>query len=154
VEGDSGEGDNGPSGAPETAGRATAEPIEDEDGLKPLPERLITELTAYRTLALWDALAGDPDTALLTVLHVLCLKTFYRYAVDTCLEIDVKSTTLGTQAPGLGDTAAARAIETRHQHWANQLPHDPEGLWDALVGFDADSRMALFAHCVESSVQK
>jgi ParB family chromosome partitioning protein len=30
---------------------------EDDDGLKPIPDRLMIELTAYRTLALRDALA-------------------------------------------------------------------------------------------------
>ena len=98
-----------------------AEPPDEDDGVKPLPERLVTELTAHRTLALRDALAGDPDTAFLAVWHVLCLKTFYRYAVDTCLEIDVKSTSFATQSPGLNDTAAAKAIEARHEHWRGRL---------------------------------
>jgi ParB family chromosome partitioning protein len=129
-----------------------AEPPDEDDGVKPLPERLVTELTAHRTLALRDALAGDPDTAFLAVLHVLCLKTFYRYAVDTCLEVDVKSTSFATQSPGLNDTAAARAIEARHDHWTGRLPHDPEQLWGALASLDADSRGALFAHCASLGV--
>ena len=129
-----------------------AEAPDEEDGVKPLPERLVTELTAHRTLALRDALAGDPDTAFLAVLHALCLKTFYRYAVDTCLEIDVKSASLATQAPGLNDTAAATAIELRHERWTGRLPQDPERLWDALASFDADSRGSLFAHCASLGV--
>ena len=129
-----------------------AEPPDEDDGVKPLPERLVTELTAHRTLALRDALAGDPDTAFLAVWHVLCLKTFYRYAVDTCLEIDVKSTSFATQSPGLNDTAAAKAIEARHEHWRGRLPHDPEQLWGALASFDADSCGALFAHCASLGV--
>lgn len=36
---------------------------DDEDGTKPLPDRLITELTAHRTLALRDALAENPAIA-------------------------------------------------------------------------------------------
>lgn len=131
---------------------AAAEPPEEDDGIKPLPDRLVTELTAHRTLALRDALAGDPDTAFLAVLHALCLKAFYRYCVDTCLEIDAKSTTFAAQAPGLNDTASAKAIEARHERWAGQLPHEPENLWDALVAFDADSRAALFAHCAALSI--
>jgi ParB family transcriptional regulator, chromosome partitioning protein len=134
------------------AGSAAAEPSEEEDGLKPLPDRLVTELTAHRTLALRDALAADSDTASLAVLHALCLKAFYRYCVDTCLEIDAKSTAFAAQAPGLGDTASAKAIDARHERRAGQLPHDPEELWDALVGFDRDSREALFAHCASLSV--
>jgi len=129
-----------------------AEPPEEEDGLKPLPERLLTELTAHRTLALRDALANDPDTAFLAVLHALALKAFYRFASESCLEIEVKSASLGAQAPGLGDTAYAKAFDERHKRWADQLPAKGEDLWDALLGFDGDSRSTLFAHCASLSV--
>ena len=37
----------------------------------------MTELTAHRTLALREAVANDPDTAFLAMLHALCLKLFY-----------------------------------------------------------------------------
>ena len=43
-----------------------AEPVEDDeddDTVKPLPDRLVTELTAHRTLALRNALANDPAVA-------------------------------------------------------------------------------------------
>src|SRR5690606_37571176 len=65
----------------------TVEAAEEEDGIKPLPDRLVTELTAHRTLALRDALASDPDTAFVAVLHALCLGAFYHYTSETCLEI-------------------------------------------------------------------
>jgi ParB family chromosome partitioning protein len=38
----------------------------------------MTELTAYRTLALRHALGEDHGTAFVAALHVLCLKLFYR----------------------------------------------------------------------------
>ena len=50
---------------------------EEDDGIKPLSERLIIELTAHRTLALRDALANDPGAAFTAVLHALCLGAFY-----------------------------------------------------------------------------
>jgi ParB family transcriptional regulator, chromosome partitioning protein len=125
---------------------------EEDDGLKPLSERLITELTAHRTLALRDALANDPGTAFTAVLHALCLSGFYRYSSGSCLEISAKSASFGTQAPGLADSASAKAIEARHQQWASQLPKGEDGLWDALVAFDGDSQAALFAHCASLSV--
>ena len=59
---------------------SAAEPDEDE-GLKPIPDRLMTELTAHRTLALRHALGEQPDVAFLAALHALCVKIFYRYAV-------------------------------------------------------------------------
>src|SRR5207245_5080637 len=88
---------------------------EEDDGLKPLSERLVTELTAHRTLALRDALANDPGTAFAAVLHTLCLGAFYRMSLATCLEISVESTSFSAQAPGLADSASAKAIDARHE---------------------------------------
>ena len=71
-----------------TNGHADPQPEpEEDDGIKPLSERLITELTAHRTLALRDALAKDPGVAFAAVLHALCLGAFYRMSSGTCLEI-------------------------------------------------------------------
>lgn len=130
---------------------ATVDPEEDE-GLKPLPDRLMTELTAHRTLALRQAIGGDFDTAFLAALHALCLKLFYRYGSDSCLEIDAKSIAFGQQALGLNDTALAKTVDERHRLWAEQLPRETGELWDALLAFDGDSRQALFAHCVALSL--
>src|SRR5690606_20412318 len=46
---------------------------EEDDGLKPIPDRLMTELTAHRTLALRHALGERPDIAFLAALHALTL---------------------------------------------------------------------------------
>ncbi|MDE8347800.1 MAG: DNA-binding protein, partial [Acidocella sp.] len=124
-----------------------AEP-EEEDELKPLPDRLLTELTAYRTLALREALGNEPGIAYLALLHVLCLRLFYRYGAESCLEIEAKSVMFGAQAPGLADTPLAARVDARHEAWAAQLPEDTAELWDVLASLDTDSREALFAHCV------
>ena len=130
---------------------AAAEPEEDE-GVKPIPDRLLTELTAHRTLALRHALGGQPEVAFLAAVHALCLRVFYRYAQDTCLELDLKSAGFAAQAPGLGDSALAAEYDARHQAWAASLPKEVSDLWDALTAFDDDRRHALFAHCVSLSV--
>ncbi|MBW4091280.1 MAG: ParB/RepB/Spo0J family partition protein [Proteobacteria bacterium] len=135
-----------------TAAEPCAGVPEEDDGLKPLPERLMTELTAHRTLALREALGNDWDTAFLAVLHAFCLRLFYRSAADTCLEIEAKSAGFGTQAPGLNDTASAKAIDVRHEAWVKQLPATSGELWNALVGFDTDTRAALFAHCAALTI--
>ena len=119
---------------------------DEDDAIRPLSDRLVTELTAHRTLALRDALANEPDTAFVAVLHALCLGAFYSRASSTCLEITAKSAGFSVQAPGLQDSASARAIDTRHETWAKQLPVMPGGLWDALMTLDGGSRMSLFAH--------
>ena len=125
---------------------------DEQNDVKALPDRLMTELTAHRTLALRHALGGNLDIALLVLLHALCLKLFYRYGSDSCLEIEAKSVAFGSQAPGLNDTAIAKAVDDRHRTWTQQLPEDPAALWDALLGFDSDSRSALLAHCVSLTV--
>ena len=130
---------------------AAAEPEEDE-GPRPIPDRLLTELTAHRTLALRHALGGRPDVAFLAGLHALALGMFYSYRSDTCLELDLKSVQFGSQAPGLNDTPLARAFDERHQAWRSMLPKESGDLWDVLETFDFDRRDALFAHCVSLSV--
>jgi ParB family chromosome partitioning protein len=128
-----------------------AEPEEDE-GIKPLSDRLTTELTAFRTVALRQALGERPDVAFLAALHALALQTFYHYGLDSCLELSVKSVGFSVQAPGLKDSAAAVALDQRHKDWAAALPKQPGELWEALAGFDIDSRQALFAHCIAQGV--
>ena len=112
----------------------------------------VTELTAYRTLALREALGNEPGIAYLAMLHALCLKLFYRYGLESCLEIDPKSVMFGAQAPGLADTPLAARVDARHRHWAEQLPEEAGELWDVLGSFDTDSRDALFAHCVSLTI--
>jgi ParB family transcriptional regulator, chromosome partitioning protein len=40
------------------------------------------------------------NVAFLAAPHALCVKVFYRYAVDSCLELDLKSVAFGAQARG------------------------------------------------------
>lgn len=110
---------------------------DDDDAIKPLPERLVTELTAHRTLALRNALANDPAMAFTAVLHNFVLATFYRFAPSNgCLEIAIRAPVLPAQAPGLNDSASAKAIQARHDAWKLRLPRDESVLWDTLTGFD------------------
>mgnify|MGYP000851690122 FL=1 len=125
---------------------------DEEEGIRPLPDRLQTELSVHRTLALRDALAREPDTAFLAALHALCLRLFYHRGSGTCLDLEVKSATFSVQPPDLATSAAAKAIDARQRLWAEQLPREPDELWAALLGFDGDSRAALFAHCVSLGV--
>ena len=77
----------------------TPEPEEDE-GMRPLSDRLMTELTVHRTLALRHALGEQPEVALLAALHALCLKVFFRFAPETCLELDLKQAAFFRPASG------------------------------------------------------
>lgn len=127
----------------------TVEEPEDE-GIKPLPERLVFDLTAQKTLALRNALASDVDIAFVTVLHALVLQVFYRFSKDSCLEISMVSNSFG-QVQGLAETPWAKEIVERHEAWDRDMP-DSKNLWDFLLGVDDVSRKALFAHCAALSL--
>jgi ParB family chromosome partitioning protein len=130
-------------------GSHTREEPEDE-GIKPLPERLVFDLTAQKTLALRNALASDVDIAFVTVLHALVLQVFYRSAKDSCLEISMVSNSFG-QVQGLAETPWAKEIAERHEAWDRDMP-DSDKLWEFLLGLDEASRKALFAHCASLSL--
>ena len=138
------------AGAAEATAEATS--AEEDEGMTPISDRLMTELTAHRTLGLRQALGEHPDVAFVAALHALTLKVFYHYGSDSCLELDLKSVSFGAQAPGLNDSACAQAIRLRHETWVKALPKESADLWDALQGWDNDSRAALFAHVVCFSV--
>ncbi|MCO5961060.1 ParB/RepB/Spo0J family partition protein [Sinorhizobium meliloti] len=125
---------------------------EEDEGLSPISDRLMTELTSHRTLGLRQALGERPDVAFVAALHVLTLKTFYHYGSDSCLELDLKSVSFSAQAPGLNDSASAEAIRARHESWAKALPKESADLWDTLQEWDSDGRNELFAHVVSLSV--
>jgi ParB family chromosome partitioning protein len=138
-----------------TVGGSQVEPVdEDEDDtIRPLPDRLVTELTAHRTLALRNALANDPEVAFQAVLHNFVLATFYRFASSNgCLEIAIRTPRYPAQAPGLKESASAAAIDIRHDGWKARLPKDEGDVWDALTAFDRKEQAALFAHCASSAV--
>ncbi len=125
---------------------------EDDEGLKPLPDRLLTELTAHRTLALRDALAGNPHVAMTALLHKLVSDTFVQRSASGCLEASVRQVWFPVQTEELKDCPSAKSIANRQEQWGDHVPADDEGLWDWLDVLDDASRMALLAHCVSYGV--
>ena len=119
---------------------------------RPLPDRLVSELTAYRTLALRDAVANNPHVAMTALLHKLCLDTFQHTASGTCLEASVRQIFFSIQPADLKDSPSAKAVADRHEAWKADLPKDEAALWDRLAALDETSRAALFAHCVSFGV--
>ncbi len=125
---------------------------DEEDGIKPLPERLVTELTVYRTLALRDAVGGNPHVAITVLLHKLVRDAFRHRAAISCLDASVREVHFPAQPDGLNDGPSAKAVEERHAGWKRDLPDDDDALWDWLNRLDDASRMALLAHCVSYGV--
>ena len=136
-----------------TIGGQSAQPEEEEDdGIKPLPDRLITELTAHRTLALRDAVANNPQVAMTALLHKLVSDTFQHRSATGCIEANVRHIFFSAQADELKDSVSAKSVTDRHERWGDHVPADDEALWDWLNALDDSARMDLLAHCVSYGV--
>jgi len=128
-------------------GQASAGEEEDDDTIRPLPDRLVMELTAHRTLALRDAFASHPQVAMAALLHKLCVDAFYQTYTPGCLEVGVRHVQLPGQTPDLKESASAKSIADRHAAWKADMPADEQALWDWLAALDDASRLSLLAHC-------
>lgn len=136
-----------------TIGGDPVQPEEEEDdGIKPLPERLLIELTAHRTLALRDAVANNPHVAMTALLHKLVSDTFQHRVGPGVIEAGIRHVFFPAQADDLKDSVSARSITERQDGWKTDIPADDDALWDWLAGLDDTSRMALLAHCVSFGV--
>ncbi|KAF0113508.1 MAG: chromosome partitioning protein ParB family [Rhodobacteraceae bacterium] len=133
-----------------------ADPSDEEDdgALKPLPERLVVELTAHRTLALREAIGRSPDVALTLLLLKLVTDTFRTSSASgSCLEASVRHVYMSAQAPDLKDSVVAKLVDERHAAWEADLPlGDDAALWDYLEVLDQGSRLALLAHCLSFGI--
>lgn len=139
-----------------TIGGRPSEPEEEDEGdaAKPLPERLVSELTAHRTLALRDAVANNPHVAMTVLLHKLVLDTFQRSSsTASCLEASVRHVFFPVQAADLKESPSAKGIDERQEAWTADIPlNDDQVLWDWIDALDNASRLALLAHCVSYGV--
>jgi ParB family transcriptional regulator, chromosome partitioning protein len=122
------------------------------DGAAPFSERLMAELTAYRTAGLRNALAQRPEVALLALVHALVLSAFYTGDEASCLQVRLVHAPLATHAPGIDESPAGRAIIARHEAWERRLPPKSEQSWQFLAALPDSERLSLLAHCVSLSV--
>jgi ParB family chromosome partitioning protein len=131
----------------------TAKPAKQNGEAAPLSEKLIAELTAYRTLALRDALGEAPDLALTVTVHALAAATFYRGSgAVSCLKITPHTAYLGSHATGIEQTPLAQHLQARHERFAAQMPENPDDLWGFLCGMETAHQLALLAHCLSLTV--
>ena len=132
--------------------QGTEQADDEDDAIRPLPDRLVSELTAERTLALRDALANAPDAAFIALLHALCLSVFQSHGHAGCVQIGVTQAWLGNVAPNLRESVWSQKVQQRHEQWAERLPSDTDELWAFIAGLAQDEQMALLAHCVSLGV--
>jgi len=134
-------------------GAGTAE--EDEpvaEQLKPLPDRLVSDLTAWRTLALQDAFAQRPDVAYLAILHALVIGCFYGYSREGCVQIAANRVYFSNAPTNLRDCAPAAAIDQRTAEWKDRLPQSDKEVWDHLLAMSGEDQAMLLAHCAALTV--
>ncbi|MCY1128442.1 ParB N-terminal domain-containing protein [Frigidibacter sp. RF13] len=138
-------------------GGETGAPEDDEDegdAIKSLPERLVIELTAHRTLALRDAVANNPRIAMTALLHKLATDCFVSRSSGSAVEATVRDIHLPVQSADLADSLPSQSIDARHAAWKADLPlgQGDDVLWDWLHALDEASRQALLAHCLSFGV--
>lgn len=125
---------------------------EESAALRPLPDRLVSDLTAWRTLALQDAFAQDPATAFAAVLHALVLGCFYAGTRESCVQVAANYVYFSNAPTNLRDCAPAQAIDARAAAWKERLPQSDKELWGFLLTLGDDEQAMLFAHCASLCV--
>lgn len=118
---------------------------------KKVPDRLVQDLTVYRTAALREAMAHDYGIAHLAVLHAMCLAHFYRAgATSSALQISLTDSYAGASV--LEAFAPAASFDKRRSALRGFLPAEAPDLWPALLAMDDSTRKQLFAHCAGAAL--
>lgn len=99
-------------------------PDDEEDGaLKPLPEKLVMDLTAHRTLAFRKAIGRSHDVALTLLLLTLVTDTFRTSSASgSCLEDSVRHVYMSAQTSDLKDSVVAKLVDERRAASEADLP--------------------------------
>lgn len=136
-----------------TIGGGTAATAEPEDTDRPLSEQHRTELTTYRTIALREALADDPEAAFIAVLHAMVIRVIVNgYRTGSCLEVSTASARADHTVQGLDAFRPATALDGKREAWAKRLPSEQGEIWEALIDLAPEQRTELFALCAGLSV--
>jgi ParB family chromosome partitioning protein len=135
----------------ENEGEAETPPApepEADEGLAPLSERLVIDLTAHRTMGLRDAVQADVNVALTVVVHALALQVFYpAWGTWTPLQLRLSVTGLERLAPGVSDGPAGRRVADRLEAWGARLPEEARDLWAVLAPMAPSDLLDLMACC-------
>nr|WP_315049808.1 ParB/RepB/Spo0J family partition protein [uncultured Brevundimonas sp.] len=121
---------------------------EADEGLTPLSERLVIDLTAHRTMGLRDAVQADETIALTVLVHALALQVFYpAWGTWTPLQLRLSVTGLERLAPGVSDGPAGRRVADRLEAWGARLPEEARDLWAVLAIMPPSDLLDLMACC-------
>ena len=129
---------------PKSKAKAEDEPLrpaKGADGLAPISEKLLAELTAYRTSALRNELTRHPATALVALIHALALATFFQNSEGSCLEIAPKSAWLSAMRPALTTALPNGRSPSAMRHGANACRRSPTPSGRSSASFPMQSGM-------------
>jgi len=124
---------------------------DDEGSLKPLAEKLIQDLTSFRTVAMREAMSRDFRVAFITTLYTMVLSHFYHASYQSCLQLSFRHD-FPAKAPGLDTWGTTKALDERDEQLRKMLPKERTKLWAALWALSDDERNTLFAHCTAMSL--
>ncbi|MGH7018242.1 MAG: ParB/RepB/Spo0J family partition protein [Brevundimonas sp.] len=133
--------------------RANGAGAEPDEGLVPLSDRLLIDLTAHKTMGLRDAVQADVAAALATVVHAMALQVFYPgYGDFTPLQLRLSVGGLERLAPGVGDSPAGRRVTDRCEAWGARLPERAADLWSVVATLRRSDLLDLMACCAGVSL--
>jgi ParB family chromosome partitioning protein len=136
---------------PGTKSAEEAKPRDSKKTANGYAESILLDLSAHRTAALREVLAGQPDTALTALLHALLGKLFYNRAYASCVSLMVQTADLARSSQTVIESKAELAFQARHKAWTEKLP-EAEKSWDWLTELGDDGRHSLLAHCVALTI--
>jgi len=113
-------------------------------------ESLLVDLSAHRTMALREVLAGQTERALVALLHALVRRVFFQEE-EGCIGIEATIADLGKASQTVGESKAAAALLVRHNRWLERLP-ERKDLWDWLESLEDQDRLELLAYCTAMAV--
>lgn len=117
----------------------------------PYPESLLLDLSAHRTAALREVLAGQPGHALTALLVCLADSVILDGLSQGCIGIGTHVADLERASKSVAQSKAVMAFLERHTQWQERLAGG-EDLWERIASLDASQRMSLLAHCVSATV--
>lgn len=139
--------------APEIPDDAADDNSENTEPAGSLPASLIADLSAWRTVALRDSLAANPDLAYLAVLHALVASLFYPCQPSpSCLELRASCVPLTGHTVGIKDSLGQCALDDCHEAWRKRLPDAASDLWTFIASLDAEECATLLAHCTALTI--
>ncbi len=132
----------------------TEAPAEQPKEKPELSDALVEELTAHRTMAMRAVMAKaeDPHIALDALLHSLTLMAFYGRYWPEVVKIKAETTFTRCTAEVITTSPAAQELERIRQHWADQLPDQPEDLWQLLSEAAVPTKLELLSYLVATSL--